>query len=218
MNISIIGTSYVGLITGACFAEIGNNVICVDIDREKFKGLGDDRSPLTEPGFVELIIKNLKEGRLSFTTDIHQAVKNSFIIFITVGTRVYNDGNVDTTAILRVSRSIGKSLDDYKIIVIKSTVPLGTTEMVREIIREFTDVEFDVAYNPEFLNEGSAIEDFMKPDRIVIGFDKPSVARIIKGLYSPFMNSSDGFILAPIKSAELATYEGMQYFQREFHL
>jgi len=215
MNISIIGTSFVGIISGVCLAESGNNVICVDIDREKFKGLGDDRSPLKEPGFVDLIISNFKEGRLSFTTDIHKAVKESFIIFIAVGTQVYGDGSVDNSSIINISRSIGRILDDYKIIVTKGKVALGTTELVREIIREHTDVDFDVAYNPEFLNEGSAIEDFMNPESVLIGFDKPSVARIIKGLYSPYVRSSDGFILAPIKSAELANYEGIQYLQQE---
>ncbi len=218
MNISIIGTSFVGIISGVCLAESGNNVICVDIDREKFKGLGDDRSPLREPGFVELTIKNFKEGRLSFTTDIHQAVQNSFIIFITVVTQVQGDGKLDTTSILSVSQTIGKSLNDYKIIVTKSTVPVGTTEMVREIIREFTDLEFDVASNPEFLNEGSAIEDFMNPDKIVIGVDKPSVARTLKELYSPFMRSSDGYKFVSIKSAEFAKYSKIQHAQQELVL
>ncbi len=216
MNISIIGTNYVGLITGACFAESGNNVICVDIDRENVKGFPDDRSPLREPGLVGLVLKNLKEGRLSFTSDIHQAVKDSLIIFIAVGTAMNGNSSMDRSMIINVSRSIGRSIDDYKIIVIKSIVPFGTTELVREIIREFTDVEFDVAYNPEYLNEGSGIEDFMTPDWIVIGFDNPSVARIIKELYSPYMVSSDGFILAPVKSVELATYDGIQYFQQEY--
>jgi UDPglucose 6-dehydrogenase len=218
MNISIIGTSYVGIITGTCFAESGNNVICVDVDRENVKGFADDRSPLREPGLVGLILKNLKEGRLCFTYDIHQAVKDSFIIFIAVGTEINGDSSMDRSKIINVSRSIGRSIDDYKIIVMKSIVPFGTTNLVCEIIREFTDVEFDVAYNPGYLNEGSAIEDFMKPDWVVIGFDKPSVARTIKRLYAPYIDSNDGFILAPIKSAELATYDGIQYLQQGFYL
>ena len=216
MNISIIGTNYVGLITGACFAESGNNVICVDIHRENVKGFPDDRSPLREPGLIGLVFKNLKEGRLSFSSDIHQAVKDSFIVFIAVGTEITSDSSMDRSMILDVSRSIGRSIDDYKIIVVKTIVPFGTTELVRQTIRQFTDVEFDVAYNPEYLNEGSAIEDFIKPDWVVIGFDKPSVARIIKELYSPYITSSDGFIFAPIKSAELATYDGIQYLQQEY--
>jgi UDPglucose 6-dehydrogenase len=216
MNISIIGTNYVGIITGACFAEGGNNVICVNVDRENVESFADDRSPLREPGLVGLVLKNLQEGRLSFTSDIHQAVKDSLIIFIAVGTTMNGDSSMDRTMIINVSRSIGRSIDDYKIIVIKSIVPFGTTELVREIIREFTDVEFDVAYNPEYLNEGSAIEDFMKPDWVVIGFDKPSVARTIQSLYSPYIDSNDGFILAPIKSAELATHDGIQYFKQGF--
>jgi UDPglucose 6-dehydrogenase len=216
MNISIIGTSYVGIITGTCFAESGNNVICVHVDRENVKGSPDDRTPLREPGLVDLILKNLKEGRLSFTSDIHHAVKDSFIVFIAVGTEITGDSSMDRSMIINVSRSIGRSIDDYKIIVIRSIVPFGTTELVRQTVRQFTDVEFDVAYNPEYLNEGSPLENFMKPDWVVIGFDKPSVAGIIKELYSPYISSSDGFILAPIKSAELATYDGIQYFQQEF--
>lgn len=216
MNISVIGTSYVGIITGACFAESGNNVICVDIDSENGKGFADDRSPLREPGLVGLVLKNLKEGRLCFTSDIDQAVKSSFIIFIAVGTKINGDTSMDRSMIIDVSRSIGRSIDDYKVIVVKSIVPFGTTELVRQIISQYTNIEFDVAYNPEYLNEGSAIEDFMKPKWVVIGFDKPSVAMTIKRLYSPYVDSDDGFILAPIKSAELATYDGIQYLQQEF--
>ena len=216
MNISIIGANYVGLITGACFAESGNNVICVDVDSENVMGFADDRSPLREPGLVGLILKNLEEGRLCFTSDIRQAVKASFVIFIALGTEINGDSSMDRSMIINVSRSIGRSLDGYKIIVIKSIVPFGTTELVREVIRGFSDVEFDVAYNPEYLNEGSAVEDFMKPEWVVIGFDNPSVARTIKELYLPYIDSNERFILAPIKSAELATYNGIQYLEQEF--
>lgn len=206
MNISMIGTGYVGLVTGTCFAESGNNVICVDNDEEKVKALREGRIPLHEPGLDSLISRNFKEGRLHFTTDLSQAVKNSFIVFIAVGTPSNGDGSANLGAVFDVARSIGKFLDDYKIIVTKSTIPVGTTEMVRDIVRESADVEFDVASNPEFLKEGSAIEDFMKPDRVVIGAIKPSVAAILKELYSPFMRSSDRMMFVSIRSAELSKY------------
>jgi len=206
MNISIIGTGYVGLVTGTCFAESGNNVTCVDIDKEKIKSLMDGRIPFHEPGLEALILKNFKEGRLHFTTGITRAVQNSFIVFIAVGTPPNGDGSADTEAIVDVARSIGKSLEDYKIVVTKSTVPVGTTEMIRDIISEITDVDFDVASNPEFLKEGSAIEDFMKPDRVVIGSDNPSVAGILKELYSPFVRTSNPLLTVSIRSAELAKY------------
>jgi len=207
----------VGIITGTCFAERGNNVNCVDIGTGKLKALGNNRSPLREPGLVDLIIKNFKEGRLTFTSDIVQAVKDSFMVFIAVEVKVNGDGNTDKTAILSVSQSIGRSLNDYKIIVTKCTVPVGTTEMIRDKIREYTDVEFDVASNPDFLNEGSAVDDFMKPDRVVIGTDQPGVAGILKELYSPFMRSSEGYIFVSIRAAELTKYAEIRNLQTGLH-
>ncbi|GIW47837.1 MAG: UDP-glucose 6-dehydrogenase [Deltaproteobacteria bacterium] len=206
MNICVVGTGYVGLVTGACLAESGNNVICVDIDEVKIRSLSQGIVPFFEPGLDDLVQKNLKEGRLHFTTNLSEAVQRSFIIFIAVGTPPDGDGSADVSAVLDVARSIGKSMNDYKIVVTKSTVPVGTTEKVREVIRSVTDIEFDVASNPEFLKEGAAVEDFMKPDRVVIGADKPSVAGILKELYSPFMRSGDRAIIASIRSAELAKY------------
>jgi UDPglucose 6-dehydrogenase len=206
MNICVVGTGYVGLVTGACLAESGNNVICVDIDEGKIRSLSQGIVPFFEPGLDDLVQKNLKEGRLHFTTNLSEAVQRSFIIFIAVGTPPDGDGSADVSAVLDVARSIGKSMNDYKIVVTKSTVPVGTTEKVREVIRSVTDIEFDVASNPEFLKEGAAVEDFMKPDRVVIGADKPSVAGILKELYSPFMRSGDRAIIASIRSAELAKY------------
>jgi UDPglucose 6-dehydrogenase len=206
MNIGIIGTGYVGLVTGACFAESGNNVICVDIDEEKVKSLTEGKVTFYEPGLEDVVHKSLKEGRLQFTTDIAEAVKRSFIIFIAVGTPPNGDGSADIDSVLSVARSIGQCLDDYKIIVTKSTVPVGTTEMVRDVIKEVTDVEFDVASNPEFLKEGAAVEDFMKPDRIVIGTDKASVAGVLKELYSPFVRTGNPVISVGIRSSELAKY------------
>jgi UDPglucose 6-dehydrogenase len=206
MNIGIIGTGYVGLVTGACFAESGNNVICVDIDEDKIKSLSSGKVPFYEPGLEDIVQRNLKEKRLHFTTDISEAVRKSFIVFIAVGTPPNGDGSADIGAVLDVARTIGGCLDDYKIIVTKSTVPVGTTEMVRNVIKGITDVEFDVASNPEFLKEGAAVEDFMKPDRVVIGADKPSVAGILKELYSPFVRTSNPVITVGIRSAELSKY------------
>ncbi len=206
MNIAIIGTGYVGLVTGTCFAESGNNVICVDNDREKVAGLKEGRTPFFEPGLDVLILKNFKEGRLRFMTELDQAVKNSFMVFIAVGTPQDGDGTADTKSVMDVARSIGMSLDDYKIIITKSTVPVGTTERVAEAIREITDIEFDVASIPEFLKEGSAVDDFMKPDRVVIGSDNPAVAGILKDLYSPFVRTSNPIINVSIRSAELSKY------------
>ncbi len=206
MNIGIIGTGYVGLVTGTCFAESGNNVICMDVDEDKIKSLKEGKPSIYEPGLKELIEKNMKENRLVFTTDLSQVVKNSFIIFIAVSTPPNDDGSSDVGAVISVAQSIGEYLDDYRIIVTKSTVPVGTTEMVRKVIREITVVEFDVASNPEFLKEGSAVEDFMKPDRVVIGTDKAAVSGILKELYSPFVRTSNPFITVGIRSAELSKY------------
>lgn len=206
MNICIVGTGYVGLVTGACFAGSGNNVICVDIDENKVRSLKAGNVPFYEPGLEDLVHKNIKEKRLHFTTDLEEAVKKSFVVFIAVGTPPNGDGSADIGAVLNVARSIGECLNDYKIIVTKSTVPVGTTEMVRDVMKEVTDVEFDVASNPEFLKEGAAVEDFMKPDRVVIGADKASVAGVLKELYSPFVRTSNPVISVGIRSSELAKY------------
>lgn len=206
MNLSVIGTGYVGLVTGACLAGSGNNVICVDIDEEKVKSLLAGDIPFYEPGLDDIVKKNVKEGRLSFTTDIEQALKNSFIVLIAVGTPPNQDGSANMDAVLSVARSIGQYMDDYKIVVTKSTVPVGTTEMIRDEIKKSTNLDFDVASNPEFLKEGAAVDDFMKPDRVIIGVDKPAVGGILKELYSPFMRSSDRAIVVSIRSSELAKY------------
>ena len=206
MNLSVIGTGYVGLVTGACFAGSGNNVICADIDGAKIDALNKGKVPFYEPSLEELVGKNLKEERLHFTTDIDSAIKNSNIIFIAVGTPPNSDGSVNMDAVMSVARSIGESMDSYKIVVTKSTVPVGTTERIREEIEKFSDIEFDVASNPEFLKEGAAVEDFMKPDRVIIGVDEPSVAQTLKELYAPFMRSSDRALVVSVKSSELAKY------------
>ena len=206
MRVCVIGTGYVGLVTGACLSGSGNNVICVDIDEDKIRSLEEGHVPFYEPGLEDIVKKNVKEGRLHFTSDIAYGVKNSLIILIAVGTPPNEDGSADMQYVVAAARSIGEHMNDYKIVVTKSTVPVGTTEMVREEIRKLTDVEFDVASNPEFLKEGAAVDDFMKPDRVIIGVDKPSVGEIMRELYSSFMRSGDRAIVVSIRSSELAKY------------
>ncbi|MEM4658019.1 MAG: UDP-glucose/GDP-mannose dehydrogenase family protein [Candidatus Methanosuratincola sp.] len=206
MKVGVIGTGYVGLVTGSCLAESGNSVICMDIDEGKIERLKKGDPVIYEPGLKELIENNLRHGRLEFTTDLRYVVENSFLLMIAVPTPESGDGSADLSAVLEVASSIGEFINDYKIIVTKSTVPVGTTERVRDIIREKTDVEFDVASNPEFLKEGSAVEDFMKPDRVVIGVDKPSVGAILRELYQPFMRSGDRAHIISIRSSELSKY------------
>jgi len=208
MKISVIGTGYVGLVTGTCLADLGNDVICVDSDSEKIRGLNQSppKLPIYEPGLRELIERNAAEGRLKFTDDIEEAVAPSLINFITVGTPTGEDGRVDLTAVFEVARAIGRVMRDYKIIVVKSTVPVGTTEKVREVIRGETDVEFDVVSNPEFLKEGTAIDDFTRPDRIIIGTDDIRVEHLMRELYSPLVRTGRPIISMDIRSAEMTKY------------
>lgn len=206
MNIAIVGTGYVGLVTGACFASSGNNVICVDIDKNKINSLKKGIVPFFEPGLEDIVKTNIKEKRLSFTTDIKNAIENSSIIFIAVGTPQSEDGAADISYVLNVAKSIGEYINDYKIIVTKSTVPVGTTEKVRDSIKSCSDIKFDIASNPEFLKEGAAVEDFLKPERVVIGIENPEPGEILKELYSPFMRSQDRAITVSIRSSELSKY------------
>ncbi len=212
MHICMIGTGYVGLVSGACFAEMGNTVRCVDIDQRKVDQLNQGRIPIYEPGLEDLVKRNAGQGRLSFTTDLEEAVRDSLFLFIAVGTPPNGDGAADLTHVLSVARNIGRLVEDYKIVVTKSTVPVGTAEKVRQAIRQelvlrgMTNLEFDVVSCPEFLKEGSAIEDFMKPDRVVIGTDNVRTAELMKQLFSPFLRNNHPLYFMSIPSAELTKY------------
>ncbi|MCX7920833.1 MAG: UDP-glucose/GDP-mannose dehydrogenase family protein [Clostridia bacterium] len=211
MKISIIGAGYVGLVTGSCLADLGNDVICVDNSEEKIAMLQNGQVPIYEPGLEEMIKRNIRDGRLSFLTSIQKAVEDSLFIFIAVGTPTGEDGSTDLKYVLEVAKNIGHCIDEYKIIVIKSTVPVGTTDRVRGLIKEILDernkeIEFDVVSNPEFLKEGSAIDDFMKPDRIVIGVDNVRTAQIMKELYSAFIKNHHRVMIMDIHSSEMTKY------------
>ena len=206
MKICVVGTGYVGLVTGTCLAQTGNNVICVDIIKEKIDKLNEGILPIYEPELKEILDDNLEKGRLRFTTDIDTAVKESKIIFITVGTPSDVDGSADLKAVLQVAAGIGKAMNGYKIIVDKSTVPVGTADKVAAEIKRHTSHDFAVVSNPEFLKEGYAIEDFMKPDRVVIGADSKEAEQIMRDLYAPFIRTGSPVICMSVKSAEVTKY------------
>jgi UDPglucose 6-dehydrogenase len=206
MRIAVIGTGYVGLVAGACLAENGNDVTCVDNDAAKVRSLQRGRIPIYEPGLEELVRRNRAEKRLTFTTDLPKGVKSAQIVFIAVGTPTGEDGSADLRHVLEVARQIGKSMNGYKVIVDKSTVPVGTSEKVREVIKKETSHPFSVVSNPEFLKQGAAIEDFMKPDRVVIGADDQRSAEIMKELYGPFTRTGAPIMLMDPASAELCKY------------
>ncbi len=206
MNVCIVGTGYVGLVAGTCFAESGNDVICVDIDEEKVNMLSRGEIPIYEPGLKELVLRNMEEERLSFTTDLDQAVKKSLFCFIAVGTPPDQDGSADLQAVVNVAKDIARAMDGYKIIVDKSTVPVGTAELVRETVAKITSHEFDVVSNPEFLKEGAALDDFLKPDRVVIGTDNVRTGELMKELYGPFVRTGNPLLIIDIKSAEMTKY------------
>lgn len=206
MNISVIGTGYVGLVLGTCMADTGNNVICMDIDENKIERLKKGDPVIYEPGLETLMKRNIDEGRLKFTTDLDYAVKNSFLNFIAVGTPPGEDGSADLKYVIIAAKAIGHAMDSYKIIINKSTVPVGAAEKVREAIAEETDFNFDLVSNPEFLKEGAAIDDFMKPDRVIIGADKPEVAEVMKEIYAPFVRTGKPILFMDIKSAEMTKY------------
>ena len=206
MKICVTGVGYVGLVTGACLAEAGNDVICVDNDSEKIASLKDGDIPIYEPGLTEIVRHNAKLGRLHFTTELKYGVDNSLIIFLAVGTPSAEDGSSDMSAIFSVTNGIAEYLSDYRIIATKSTVPVGTCKKVTEIIKSKTNVPFDYVSNPEFLKEGAAVEDFMSPDRIIIGTTSSKVREIMEQLYSPFMRKSSRILFMDPASAEMAKY------------
>lgn len=211
MNIAIVGTGYVGLVSGACFADTGANVTCVDVDKNKIEKLKHGEIPIYEPGLDELVLKNVKAGRLKFTTSLPDVLNDQEIVFTAVGTPPDEDGSADLTYVLQVARTIGQNLNHYAVIVTKSTVPVGTARKVRSAIQQELDkrgvnVEFDVASNPEFLKEGNAIKDFMSPDRVVVGVESERAKEILTRLYKPFLINNFRVIFMDIPSAEMTKY------------
>src|SRR5689334_12677072 len=206
MRIAVVGTGYVGLVAGVCFAESGNDVVCVDNDAAKVRALSKGKVPIYEPGLEELLRRNRSEGRLTFTTALAKAVRDSAIVFIAVGTPQGEDGSADLQHVLAVAKDIARAMNGYKVIVNKSTVPVGTAEKVREVVRRETTHPFSVVSNPEFLKQGAAVEDFMKPDRVVIGAEDPRAAEIMVKLHKPFTRTGAPIMVMDCPSAELTKY------------
>jgi UDPglucose 6-dehydrogenase len=206
MNIAVVGTGYVGLVTGTCFAETGNQVVCVDINKEKVDAMKTGKMPIYEPHLDVLFERNIREGRLSFTTDLEAAVDEAQVIFLALPTPPGEDGSADLSYILNVSEQLGKLIKNYKVIVDKSTVPVGTAEKVYAEIQKNSPVSFDVVSNPEFLREGYAVEDFMKPDRVVIGSSSERATKIMEELYKPFIRQGNPLLVMDLRSAELTKY------------
>jgi UDPglucose 6-dehydrogenase len=207
MHVAVIGSGYVGLVAGACFAETGNDVVCVDVDADKIARLQRNEVPIYEPGLEPMVRRNQEEGRLTFTTDIGAAIRSSRVIFIAVGTPPGEDGSADLKHVLAVAKQVGRHMNEPKIVVTKSTVPVGTAEKVRAAVKGETDVPFAVCSNPEFLKEGAAIEDFMKPDRVVVGVDDEEAREVMGELYAPFTRQGGNRVLfMDIASAEVTKY------------
>lgn len=206
MKVAVVGTGYVGLVTGTCLAESGNQVACVDTDARKIDMLKQGIVPIYEPGLKEYLDRNVAQGRLSFTTDLYSVMDDCEVLMIAVGTPPGEDGSADLKYVLAVAESIGKRIKDYKIVVNKSTVPVGSGDLVRETIRKHTNVEFDVVSNPEFLKEGDAVNDFMKPDRIVIGVESARAEEVMKRLYAPFHRLGHRVVSMDVRSAEMTKY------------
>src|SRR4026207_1792111 len=206
MKIAVVGTGYVGLVTGTCFAETGNTVTCVDIDKNKVEKLSNGQITIYEPGLEKLFLRNLREERLKFTTNLEEGIADAKIIFLALPTPPGEDGSADMKYILGVANDLGKILKDYKVIVDKSTVPVGTAEKVRDAIAKNCKCEFDVVSNPEFLREGVAVEDFMKPDRVVIGTESERARKMMADLYAPFVRQGNPVIYMDERSAELTKY------------
>ena len=206
MKIAVIGTGYVGLVAGACLAESGNDVVCVDKDDAKVRTLRRGKMPFYEPGLEELVRRNRQEGRLTFTATLPKAVRDAAIVFIAVGTPPGEDGSADVQHVLAVARDIARAMNGYKVIVNKSTVPVGTSERIRGVIRRETTHPFSVVSNPEFLKQGAAVDDFMKPDRVVIGAEDPRAEGLMRELYAPFIRTGAPVMVMDCASAELAKY------------
>ncbi len=211
MNIAIVGTGYVGLVSGTCFAEMGNNVICVDVDQKKIDGLNNGVIPIYEPGLEEMVTRNHRDGRLMFTTDLSSILDDVEVVFSAVGTPPDEDGSADLKYVIEVARTVGRHMNDYKVVVTKSTVPVGTAKKVKAAIQEEldkrgVDITFDVASNPEFLKEGDAIDDFMKPDRVVVGVASEKALKLMEQLYRPMMLNNFRVVFTDIPSAEMIKY------------
>ena len=206
MHITVIGTGYVGLVGGACLAEVGHDVICADIDEEKIARLNGGEIPIYEPGLEPLVASNLSAGRLSFTTDVEEAVRASQVVFIAVGTPSDEDGSADLKHVLAVAHTIGRAMNDEKVVITKSTVPVGTARLVRAAIEEETDQAFHVCSNPEFLKEGDAVDDFMKPDRVVVGVESDKAGQIVRDLYAPFVRQGNEILIMDVPAAEITKY------------
>ncbi|TMG76687.1 MAG: UDP-glucose/GDP-mannose dehydrogenase family protein [Betaproteobacteria bacterium] len=211
MKVTIIGTGYVGLVTGACFAEVGNDVLCLDLDQAKVRTLEEGGLPIFEPGLLEIVGRNRAAGRLQFTTDVERAVRFGTVQCIAVGTPPGEDGAADLQHVLAAARGVGRHMTEYRVVVNKSTVPVGTAEKVRgtisaELGKRGVELPFAVVSNPEFLKEGAAVEDFMRPDRVVVGADDPQAVKIMRSLYAPFQRNHDRFFLMDARSAELTKY------------
>jgi UDPglucose 6-dehydrogenase len=206
VKVAVVGTGYVGLVAGACLAETGNDVVCADVDAAKIESLQQNHLPIHEPGLEPLVVRNQRDGRLQFTTDVAAAVERSDVIFIAVGTPPDEDGSADLKHVLDVARTIGRHMNRSKLVVTKSTVPVGTAERVRAEIAKHTTTTFQVCANPEFLKEGAAVEDFMKPDRVVVGVDSPEAADVISQLYAPFVRTGNPIIFMDLPSAEMTKY------------
>ena len=211
MRITVVGTGYVGLVSGACLAEMGNDVLCLDVDAAKIATLESGGIPIHEPGLDQVVARNVKAGRLSFTTDVQRAVAHGVLQFIAVGTPPDEDGSADLKYVLEAARNIGRHMGEYKVVVDKSTVPVGTADKVRETIaatlrERGAAIDFSVVSNPEFLKEGAAVEDFMRPDRIIVGAEDDSAIRIMRELYAPFQRNHDKIVVMDLRSAELTKY------------
>jgi len=206
MKVGIVGSGYVGLVAGACLAEAGNDVLCADIDAAKIEMLNRGGVPIYEPGLKPLIERNLSGGRLAFTTDVEAAVRASHVIFIAVGTPPGEDGSADLQHVLAVAKTIGKAMENEKVVITKSTVPVGTADLVREAIKAETDLPVHVCSNPEFLKEGAAVDDFMKPDRVVVGADSEYSAEVLRDLYAPFVRTGGSVMIMDVRAAEITKY------------